>query len=273
MLLVLPFLHLPQSLFSTTGYSLSSRAADLSRLPSSLRPTHLLYPRAFLDRLRTELNQRSWPHREHFPADRWRRRIRWHGDHHINHALSQSRGVILATLHYGPLTFLARWLCARAGQPRWRMASLVDDPSWMDPRRRDTTGRRIAPRIIRHDQLRRAHRFLEHCGILLVGVDFPRGKTIPVRIDDRILPIATGAIRLAAATGAAVIPILALERWWWRGEVRISDPIHDELITNSARHPEACRDILTKLLPTIREQPLQSAELLLRQFRDADPAA
>jgi lauroyl/myristoyl acyltransferase len=270
--LVLPLLYLPRSFVVTTRYSLHSRISDLARLPSSLRPTRHVKPRAFVDRLRTELNQCSWPYREHFLADHWRRRIRWHGAQHVDRALSQGRGIILATLHYGPLTFLARWLCARAGHPRWRLASLVDDPSWMDPRRRDSSGRRIAPRIIRHDQLRRAHRFLENGGILLVGVDFPRGKTISIQIDDRVLPIATGALRLAAATGAAVIPILALERWWWRGEVRISQPIPNDLVANPANHTEACGYIVHELMKIVRQHPLQSAELMLRQFQDASPA-
>ena len=84
------------------------------------------------------------------------------------------------------------------------------------------------------------------------------------------VPAWVTVLQLLAA--GLVAGFCALQWVWWRGEVRISQPIPNDLVANPANHTEACGYIVHELMKIVRQHPLQSAELMLRQFQDASPA-
>jgi lauroyl/myristoyl acyltransferase len=241
-----------------------ARAALLGRLPSPARPLRWPHTRIWLDRARVELTWLSWTCRDRFHHRRWTRRIAWAGEHHVTSALAAGRPVVLATVHYGPLTFLGRLMCARG----WTVGALADRREWIDPRtRRAPDGRRIAPRIFLPRHARRVLRFLGRGGAVIVAMDFPRGRLAPVAIGGRVLPLSTGGLRLAAAARAVVIPCVARERWLWRAAVTFFPPVPGDLVADPALHPAACQHIADAIAPAITTDPMPCGDLLLEQFR------
>lgn len=242
-----------------------ARAALLSNLPADFRPR--ANPLAILlDRTRVELNWLSWTCRDRFHTPRWTRRIRWRGEHHLTAALADNRPVILAIVHYGPLTFLGRWLCARLRQT----GAVADQAAWIDAHaRRTPDGRRLAPRVFLPRHTRRLLRFLRAGNAVTVAIDFPRGRLETITLGDRTLTLSTAALRLAESTGALVIPCIPRERWFWRADITFGAPLPFELIADRSLHPAACRLLADTLLAAIRADPHQCGDLLLARFTPA----
>ena len=239
-------LRLREALTIASRYVRASGAAHaqlLERLPSSLRPLRFIRLRLLRERTRLELNWCSWGYRRQFLERRWRRRVRLQTPGPVRELERSGRGMILASAHYSALLFLGRWLCA-AGFAHRRLGVFVDNPSWLDANmRRLSDGRRLAPRVFSPAHLRRAHAFLRRGGVLIVTVDFARGRMLRLPVGDQFLVVSTGALRLAAATDAAVVPCIARERWWWRGQVSFGEPLPREWIADTARHPAAAARI------------------------------
>lgn len=249
----------------------ATQRAMLERLPASARARRFFTRRRMLmDAVRVEQERLAWMCRDRFARGYWRRRVSWSGWEVLEGAQRAGRPVVLAVVHYGALERLGRWLCARGV----RVGSLVDDTRWISAwRRRGRSGRRLAPRIFRHDQVRRVYRFLERGGVLIAAVDFPRGKMVRLAVEDRWIELSTGPIRLAAGAGALVVPCIAAGRWWWRGRVWIGEPVPEALVMDRSRHGEACRAVLEWAMRVIAADPLQTGELLLRRFEAGEARA
>lgn len=69
--------------------------------------------------------------------------------------------------------------------------------------------------------------------------------------------VATGAFRLARATGATVVPMIAVDTGRWRWRIVIGQPIPADLIAGR-RYVEAAGWFADQVLPTIARRPRQA---------------
>jgi hypothetical protein len=183
--------------------------------------------------------------------------------------------VILAVLHFGPLSVLRYWLRAQ-GLPA---AGLVGRPSrrrslyrqYLDRLTDAAGGVEGASHVFDLKQLRQAHQFLENRGLLIVAVEGIRTQRVLVRGDDFSFLMATGALRLAAQVSADVFPCLIRADYPWGFTAHFGEPVPPAWVTDKGRHAAACDHLLRQFLLVLHDQPEQCWSQLLICFQPAVP--
>jgi lauroyl/myristoyl acyltransferase len=205
----------------------------------------------------------TWPDR--LCTARWRSRCRFEGRTNLAGS-RRDRGVVLASLHFGPSETLPYWLRAHGivattirgfpnpdplgGLTNYRCA--LNPPAEV-PVFLPVNEMSPLPRFTHIRQ------FLGPGRRLLVEVDVDRGIQFQVRFEDRLFRMATGAIRLAAMADAELIPCLIMETASWKFAIHFGIPVPRRYLGNSpdmqavgthllgefskviTRYPEQCR--------------------------------
>lgn len=224
------------------------------------------------ERARTNVLIVAWACRARFGLPAWRARVAWRGLEELQRARESGRGAILAVLHFGPLGQLG-WRLRAEG---WDVAILVARSDWLSAKyRRGRGGVRRGPRIFAPGQVGRIRRFLSRGGVLIMAIDFPRGRRVTVPVDDRHIRLGTDAVRLSAVTGTALIPCAITAGWGGALAVTLGREVPRTHIEEPAEHARACRWVLDELLPVLRRHPSQCRDILCEQFepeRNLEPA-
>ncbi len=241
------------------------RLRQFLKLPPSIQPQGHAYLRPWrLWRRRTSLAMtkfvRYWPDR--LPEARWQARCLLPGVERLDTVHAASRSAILATFHYGNLDELHHWLRARGLMAAILTAadlSRVSEYRAALNRARDVAcGLSGIPRLFHVGQLWDARDFLSQPGrVLIVAVDAWSRNNLVIRGDDCDYLIAPGALRLAAITGAAVIPCLIRSPRGLTSTIEFGVPVPDSDLADPSRHAAACEHIVRELLPMIRALPEQ----------------
>jgi lauroyl/myristoyl acyltransferase len=201
------------------------------RFPRSWRPKRWRYIlRHSLGLYHSQLIY-MWPDRLSSP--RWLNRCLFEGDRSLLETSEDDRGIVLASLHFGPFEILPYWLRAygirttsvRADPPE-ALGSLTNYQYSLSPPAdipvfyfaRDLTP---FPRM-------RIHKILGPGRRLLVMVDPNRGVMADVPLEDRLFHMATGAIRLAQMAGARLIPCMITEDSTWKFTIHVGTPVPQE---------------------------------------------
>lgn len=152
---------------------------------------------------------------------------------------------VLAVIHQGPFDLLS-WALAAQGR---RAAMAVANPKAKSRRFREHKARYAAPPLLDASAPRELLRFLNGGGVLILAVDYPRGRLALVRRKGMVLRIATGASRLASAAGVPLIPCSAEARGW-----RTSAFVFGKAVPAEARDDEvrAAKRLARFFLPRIR---------------------
>lgn len=204
-----------------------------------------------------------WPDR--LGTARWQRRCDLAGIDAIRDAARRTP-VVLVTLHFGPFALLK--YCLRAsGLP---VAALVGRDDEMRPqyrRRLDTlsdraSGLSASPHLFDLSQIKAALRFVDEGGMLLMAIDGVHGHKTTVRHDDYALRLATGPVRIAARTGAVLIPCLAVPARWLGVRVVVGRPIECGPVDVT------CAAIMREFAPHLKRHPAHWDRRLIRAFRD-----
>ncbi|MBI5775324.1 MAG: hypothetical protein HZA89_16510 [Verrucomicrobia bacterium] len=177
-----------------------------------------------------------FPHR--LTAPEWRERCRLRGFAPVRAALAAGRPVVLATLHFGPLPLMRYWLRA-GGIPAATMVSESAGSRSALRLRKDALSDQATkmsgvPHVIEQGEVRKALRFLEQAAALMVAMDFHAGKLVEVREDGRVVRLSCGAIRLAARSGALLVPCLIRETGGWQFEIRCGQPVSDDVVLSKS---------------------------------------
>lgn len=175
---------------------------------------------------------------------------------------------LLLTLHFGPTGVFFNWLRAR-GYPVAVVA--------MKGRRRLPWYRRYLsrvrdapnelvglPSLIEVGRVREMRDHLDAGGLLMVAVDGGHGRhsCSPV-VQGLTLSMSTGALRIAALTGAVVIPCLIRSGPLFSLTIHLGEPLAVETVANKVGHPAACQHLLREFLTTLAVAPEEcSFELL-----------
>ena len=203
---------------------------------------------------------RLWPDRLAEP--RWQARCRLHGAAAVRGLLAAGRPVVLATLHYGSLTELFHWLRA-AGLPVAAVAGSPPDHrgairSGLNDRADRANGLAGVPRVFGTTpaDLRDVCDFLAAPGravqIAVDGIVGTRRHAVAaagVRFE-----VSAGAFKLAAITGAVVVPCLWRPARRMGCDIHFADPVPDAVVAGR-RFDEAAAHVVHHLLPLIRDRP------------------
>jgi KDO2-lipid IV(A) lauroyltransferase len=165
------------------------------------------------------------------------------GEDYLRSALARGRGAIVVTAHAGPWDGLSRML---------RERSSVDVVVVMEAER-DAAARGLHDGVRRSEGVRIAHvgkdpllglelhRHLGHGGIVALQLDrgTPSGRALQVSLFGRNFAVPEGPFRLAAASGAPIVPVFARRTGYFEYEVHLSPEISLERAANTDEIREA----------------------------------
>jgi hypothetical protein len=197
---------------------------------------------------------------------RWQRRITVQGGERLHAALAGP--VVIASVHTRGALLLNLWLRA-TGIPT--VVVTTDEPALTDPvvkLRADLASEGRAPISIRPGSGRDIARQLTPGHALMVLPDVDRGRTLTATWRGGRMRVATGAFRLARATGATVVPMVAMETGRWRWRIVIGEPVPADLIAQRS-HTAAASWFADQILPTVARRPRQAYGPLLDAVQPA----
>ena len=247
---------------------------QFGQLPSSLRPAGSLPGRIWrLWRQRINLNLTkllvAWPDRLVKP--RWRDRCDGAALERLNRLSAHDQPMVLAVLHYGPLTVLKYWMRAHG----LAVAGLVERPLTQRPAYRvyldnlnDTaSGFGRIPHLFDVTQVRQAVQFIQRDRLLMVAVEGYRGHLMCVEGEDYSFRMATGVIRLAATAKALVVPCLTFAHRPFGFMLHVGKPVP----TDGDLH-SACAHLMHEFIPILKAHPEQCDHALIQSFLAPAPA-
>jgi lauroyl/myristoyl acyltransferase len=202
-----------------------------------------------------------WPDRLTHP--RWRSRCRLEGQWDLVNAGGKTRPVIFVSLHFGPFVALPYLLRSQG----IAVAIVTSEPGgWRSDMR--NYKRSLSPPLQKPfsfslNQIRQARGFLQPGNHLLLMLDSARGRQIRLPFSHGIFRMATGPIRLAASSGALLVPILATEPRPWEFVIRCGSPVPEHLLAADG-DPKLIADFLLKeFFVTVSRHPEQCSSILL----------
>ena len=162
----------------------------------------------------------------------------------------------MASVHtHAQMLSISLWLASTAEHDHGSVTT--DEPSLSDPvvRMRTELGNdgRV-PVTIRPGSGREMARSLKPGHALMVLPDVDRGRTVIGTWRGGRMRVATGAFRLARASRATVVPMIAVDTGRWRWRIVIGQPIPADLIAGR-RYVEAAGWFADQVLPTIAQPP------------------
>jgi lauroyl/myristoyl acyltransferase len=209
-----------------------------------------------------------WPDR--LTNSRWLERCRFEGDRSLLEPSEDDRGIVLASVHFGPFEILPYWLRAygipatsvRADPPK-ALRSLTDYQYSLSPPA-DIPLFIFASDLTPFPRFSHIRQILGPGRRLLVMVDPNRGVMADVPFQDRIFRMATGATRLAQMTGARLIPCMITEDRSWRFTVHIGTPAPQEWVERAADMQQIGTHLLGEFSKVITRYPEQCKMRCLR---------
>ena len=216
-----------------------------------------------------------WPDRLRSP--RWLRRCRLEGGSDLIGSRNGERGVVLASLHFGPSEILPYWLRAHgivttligASPAPDSLESLTSYQYALSP----PAG---VPVFLPASEISPLPRFAHIRQVvgpgrrLLVMVDVDRGIQVHVPFDNRLFRMATGAIRLAAMADAELIPCLIMETATWTFAIHFGAPVPRHYLGSSPDMQAVGAHFLREFSKIITRYPEQCT---LRLLSALSPAA
>ncbi len=197
------------------------------RFPKSWRPK----PRRFFIRQSMGLCHAqpiyAWPDRLSSP--RWLSRCSVEGRHHLSQP--RERGVVLASLHYGPFELLPYWLRAHGIVTTMVRGSTPESLKGLTSYQYSLSHPGDVPIFLDLAQMTPMPRFKNVRQLLgpgrqlLLTVDVDRGIQFHVPFEGCLFRMATGAIRLAAMAQVDLIPCLIRETSSWKFALHFGAPV------------------------------------------------
>lgn len=152
-----------------------------------------------------------------------------HGEAHLKAALASARGVILVTAHIGPWDCAARLLAKDFSADV--VVVMLAEPDEEARKIHDSVRERTGVRVIHvGDHPLDSLPLLRHVrngGVLAVQLDrgAPGGRFLDVELFGRAEHVPEGPFRLAALSGAPIVPIFAHRAGYFRYEFSVEAPI------------------------------------------------
>jgi hypothetical protein len=198
-----------------------------------------------------------WPDRLRLP--RWSERMHFKGVEGLRASLAEKQPAVLVCVHHGPI-YLLRYVLRAVDIPCAML--ILESRAERSPLRlrKDSLSLPVdVPNVFCRDELPDARRFLQSGGCLLMAIDYGRGKMCDAGFGPGQIRIAKGAFRLAAATDAAIFPVVITESGPWQFQV--------ELLGKIAPDPEP-EKTAQKAMDLLSSRILNSPEQMQTQMAD-----
>jgi lauroyl/myristoyl acyltransferase len=179
--------------------------------------------------------------------------------------------VILAFVHFGPISVLRYWLrsCGKEA------ATLAVRPQggrsiyrgYLDQLSDAASGLAGVPHLFDVGQLKQLYHFLQPHRILMIAVDGYQGRPVEVLDGDLSFRMVPGAVRLAAKVNAVVVPCLISGDRPLGVTIHFGTPAPAAAVADKAAQAAACAHLLREFLPVLRAQPEQFTFELMAHFR------
>ena len=238
------------------------------RFPRSWRPERWRYVlRHSLGLYHSQLIY-MWPDR--LTGPRWLNRCRFEGDRSLLETSEDDRGIVLASVHFGPFELLPYWLRAygipatsvRADPPA-ALKSLTNYQYSLSPPA-DIPVFIFASELTPFPRFSNIRKILGPGRRLLVMVDPNRGLTADIPFEDRLFHMATGAIHLAQMAGAKLIPCMITEDSTWKFTIHVGTPVPQEWIGRSPNVQAIGTHLLQEFSKVVTRFPTQCKMRCLR---------
>jgi len=191
-----------------------------------------------------------WPDR--LKEKRWSRRCRIEGGDNLVGCKAGNRGAVLASIHFGPVETLPYWLRSQGitattmrTRPPLELKQVTDYQYSLSPPP-DVPVFIMAEDLTPFPRLFHFRKILGPGRCLLIMVDPVRGRMMDVPFEGGHFRMATGAIRLAAMTGADLIPCLITETETWQFVVHFGKPVPQGYLGKSPDMQAAGRHLLSE---------------------------
>jgi lauroyl/myristoyl acyltransferase len=242
--------------------------AHWHRFPKSWRPQRWRYIlRHSLGLYHSQLFY-MWPDR--LTSPRWLNRCRFEGDRKLLELAEDDRGIVLASVHFGPFEILPYWLRAygipatsvRADPPA-ALQSLTNYQYSLSPPA-DIPVFIFASDLTPMPRFSHIRKILGPGRRLLVMVDPNRGVMADSPFEDRLFHMATGAIRLAQMAGARLVPCMITEDSTWNFTIHVGTEVPQEWIGRSPDMQAIGNHLLGEFSKVITRFPVQCKMRCLR---------
>ncbi|MGI8890852.1 MAG: hypothetical protein ACR2G0_08750 [Chthoniobacterales bacterium] len=201
--------------------------------------------------------------------DRWLKRCHLTGPCDPFQLRDQARRIVFASLHFGPFETLPYWLRAQ-GLPVTTLVGREAPRRVLKQRQYSLSppaGLPVVLPVTEKGGVRQAVKDLQH---LLVLMDVNRGRQIEVSYESLIFRLATGVMRIAAMTGAHLVPCLVTALPEWELAIHFGTPVPQSYLRPEPDLQGAALHLLRELLPVARQNRGQYGHRLLSCIRAAE---
>jgi len=210
-----------------------------------------------------------WPDR--LCTKRWLNRCSLEGESNLNGLRERNRGVVLASLHFGPYEMLPYWLRAHGiittsvrTRPPDSLKALTSYQYCLSPPA-DVPIFLYAEDLTPLPRFSHVRKILGPGRRLLVLVDPVRGLQVEVPFfEDRMFRMSTGAIRLAIMGDADLIPCLIAETSTWKFTIHFGAPVPRHYLDRSPDMQAVGAHLLNEFSKVISRYPEQCKMRLSR---------
>lgn len=235
-----------------------------SRMPKTWRPK----PLAFFFRQTIGFAHARlvylWP--DQLGKSHWLKRCQLKLDSNLEKRLQSERPIVFASFHFGPFRTLPYWLRAHGiavttlvGTPISRESAMIDALS-PPPE---------VPVLAWVNDMKEIRKSVGPGRRLLILIDVDHAKQTPVTMANEVFRLTTGAVRLAAATGADLIPCVIVEKDVWNFVIHFGSPVPQAFLGKSPDVPAATSHLLGELLPVMLCHPVQCRHRFLSSITPA----
>lgn len=203
---------------------------------------------------------------------RWLRRCEVTGPTSLV-TLRQSEGrIVFASIHFGAFDTLPYLLRAH-GLPVTTLVGRTAPRHRLKERQYSLSPPPELPVVLPVVEMANLRQALAKVRHLLVLMDVDRGRQIEIEWDGVFYRLATGAIRIAAANEAELVPCLTTVRAGWRFNLHLGTPVPRSYLGPSPDLKAAALHLLREFLEIVRQAPAQSGYRFLSCIRGAEEAA
>ena len=203
---------------------------------------------------------------------RWRKRCQIHGWHHLEQARGNGQPVVLAFTHVGPYFLTGFWLRAHGIPVTALMMGSAKSRSGTRRYKDRYLPFPTIPCVVYANHLKELVKAFSAGATPLIAIDVPTGRLLDVPFGEgQTFQLATGAMRLAARHGAALIPCHIIRTGSWRFRIELCQPVPPKYLAGVPDLVAAGQHLLAESLPLWRRHPEQCQADVVRILRGQMP--
>lgn len=199
---------------------------------------------------------------DRLPERRWLQHCRLVGKVDPLELDRQEKRMVFASLHFGPFETLPYWLRAH-GLPVTVLVGRPAPRQKLKQRQYALSPPAGVPVVLPVTEMGRIREAITETRHLLVFMDVARGRQVDVPLDQLVVRLAAGAIRIAALAEADLIPCLTTVAGAWRFTIHLGAPVPSALLGPVPDVAAAASHLLKEFMAVVQQDPAQCGQRFL----------